>query len=281
MARERPEATSASQLVAYAMCPRLYWFRYCTAVEPEHRSTNLALGSAVHGAIGWFFEEMLEGREPTVETAERIFRADLLAEIDNANIRWKDTTPDELEAEGLRLVRVYLAKHATLPVIDVEQAFHVALADPETGEILGRPIKGYFDLVGEDRVYELKTSAKAWSEWDLPRHLQVGAYCFASHVLHDGDARVEVQTIVKLKKEPRVDSFVVERDAAGLRWWLRAASEIESAIAAGHFPPAPSPFTCRDCEYGRACAKLGLEARAAVPAPRSLRVVPPALSASL
>jgi hypothetical protein len=41
----------------------------------------------VHGAIGWFFEEKLAGQAPTLEQAERIVAADLLAETAQAPIR--------------------------------------------------------------------------------------------------------------------------------------------------------------------------------------------------
>lgn len=41
-----PPTTSASQLTAYSMCPRLYAMRYVYHVDPEFRSLNLALGSA-------------------------------------------------------------------------------------------------------------------------------------------------------------------------------------------------------------------------------------------
>jgi hypothetical protein len=45
-------------------------------------------------------------------------------------------------------------------------------------------------------------------------------------------------------------------------WWFAAAAEIERAIAAGHFPPQPSPL-CGECEYERACAATGREAQTA------------------
>lgn len=262
MARDDlPPATSASQLVSYAMCPRRYFLTYVAGATPEHRSTSLVLGSAVHGAAGWFFSERLEGREPTMEDAESVLRADLCAEIVEQDIRWKETTPEELEADSLRYLRAYLTAHASLPVVGVEQAFQVPLVDPATGEVLGRPLKGFFDFVLEDRVVELKTAAKSWSEFELARQLQIGAYNFATTSSSTDESIVEVHVIVKLKREPRVETFVVSRSQSDLRWWLRAAAEIEAAIAARHFPPSPSPYLCRDCEFEGACRKLGLEDR--------------------
>jgi CRISPR/Cas system-associated exonuclease Cas4 (RecB family) len=269
--RDLPRTTSASQLVAFSMCPRRYFFQYLTDLEPEFRSTSLVLGSAVHSSIEWHFTERMAGNAPTVDQVEAIFMADLLAATIDAPIRWKESTPDELEAEGRKLIRTYLMANGTLPVIAVEQGFEVPLVHPTTGELLGRPLKGYFDLMLEDRIVELKTSARGWSEFDLPRHLQVGAYCFASHVLFEALPTVEIQVLVKLKREPRVERFIVERNTQDLGWWLAAAAEIERAIEGGAFPPSPGPL-CRECEYGRTCAMWTGQPHVA-PEPRSLFVL--------
>jgi len=58
----------------------LYFYRYVRHAEPEFRSLNLALGSAVHSTIGWWFQERLQNREPTLEAADWIFSADFAAE---------------------------------------------------------------------------------------------------------------------------------------------------------------------------------------------------------
>lgn len=256
MARsDPPPTTSASQLVAWSMCPRKYFFTYISDATPEFRSTSLVIGSTVHSAIEWYFEERLAGRTPTPAAAEDIFTMDFIAATTEVPVRFKDTTPDELEAEGRRLVTTYLAAHGSLPVVAVEQPFEVELVDPATGAEFGRPLKGYFDLVLEDRVVELKTSARGWSPHDLDRHLQLGAYCFASSTIFAALPVVETHVVVKLKREPRVERFVLERSAGELRWWMRAAKEIEAAIATMNFPPTPGPL-CRDCEYSKACMAL-------------------------
>ncbi len=249
-----PATTSASQLVTYAMCPRKYAMSYVYGRRPEFRSLALVTGSAMHSAIAWWFERKILGGEPTIEAAEEILAADLLAETVGQEVRWKDKTPASLEEECRALLRLYLLEKGDLPVVGTEAPFQVDLQDPSTGEFVGRPLRGYFDLRLEGgRVVELKTSSRGWSEFDLVRHLQVGAYAFAWNTLHGGPCDLEVQVIVKLKREPRVESYRIERGEESTRWWLEAAREIESAIAGGHFPPSPSAL-CRECEYERACA---------------------------
>lgn len=248
-----PPTTSASQLVTYAMCARLYFYRYVLHADPEFRSLNLALGSAVHSTIGWWFQEKLQGRQPTVDAADRIFAADIAAETVQQPIRWKNQTLEELEAKGQALVRAYLTTHGSLPVVRVEQRFEVDIEDPETGETLPRPLVGYFDLVVQDgdSIIEIKTAAKAWHPLSLLRHLQVGAYVTAANALHGGPAHVAVHAILKLRS-PRVEEYPVERGEPDNAWFFHAAKAIESAIHAGHFPPSPGP-TCPECEYGKRC----------------------------
>jgi putative RecB family exonuclease len=253
-AQTLPPHTSASQLVTYAMCPRKYALSYVYGFEPEFRSTALLLGSALHSAVAWWFGEKIGGRSPSVDKALEVLDADLLAGTVGDRVRWKAATPETLEADGRRFLRLYLAEHGDMPVVAVEEPFSVDLVHPDTGECLGRALKGYFDLTLEDHtVVEIKTSARGWNEADLVRHLQVGAYAFAWNALHGGPSRVEVHTIVKLKREPRVEVFKVERGEPHTRWWLEAAAAIERAIEARHFPPSPGPM-CHECEYDSACA---------------------------
>jgi putative RecB family exonuclease len=249
-----PPSTSASQLTTYAICPRKFAFQYVHALEPEFRSTALVLGSAVHSTIAWWFEEKIAGRTPTQDAAEGILAADMAAGTSDSSIRWKDVTPESLEADGKRYLRTYLVAHGELAVTAVEQPFQVDLVHPETGEFLGRPVKGFFDLTLADRtVVEVKTSARGWNDFDLVRHLQVGAYAFAWNTLHGGPSQVDVHVIVKLKRDPRVETYPVHRGEQGTLWWLTAAAEIEASIAAGHFPPKPSSL-CRECEFESTCA---------------------------
>jgi CRISPR/Cas system-associated exonuclease Cas4 (RecB family) len=278
---EIPATTSASQLTSYAMCPRKYAFSYVYEREPEFTSTSLVLGSAVHSCVAWWHEERLAGRTPSVARARDIFAADLFAEIVARRIRWKDSSPEALEAEGLVLLSRYLTAFGELPVAAVEAPFRVDLEDPETHEVVGRPLRGYFDLRLQDRtVVELKTSSKGWNDFDLVRHLQLGAYAFALHATGMAPAKIDVHVMVRLRREPRVETFHLERAPSAARWWFEAARAIEGAIEDGHFPPKPSPL-CRECEFEHACAAWTCDA----PAPEPVRHLPlvreaPSLTAS-
>src|SRR6478672_9408315 len=74
-----PEHTSAAQLALYAACLRKYRYRYVDEVEPEFQSVSLALGSAVHSAIQWFYGCLADGNRPGPDDIATIVRADLTA----------------------------------------------------------------------------------------------------------------------------------------------------------------------------------------------------------
>jgi CRISPR/Cas system-associated exonuclease Cas4 (RecB family) len=250
-----PPSTSASQLTTYAMCPRKYELRYVLHAEPESRAPGLALGSAVHSAVAWYFDERAAEREPSIDDVARVLRADLDAATSYSNMRWASTTPEKLRAEADLLVRAFLAARGELPVKETEVRFDLAIVDPETGEEMRRPLVGYVDMeLVTGNFIELKTARRAYSEVDLRTNLQFACYRTAARYY---GVDIEVMAIVRTKR-PRLQHVTLPHDGDVSRWFMRAAASIERAILAGHFPPAPGPM-CASCEYRRAC--LGVEAR--------------------
>ena len=251
---ELPRHTSASQMGTYATCPRKFRFKYLDGAEPEYRSVSLALGSAVHSAIGWWFDQKNAGEKPTLEGAGAIVRADLTAATDEAT-RYGKWTHEDLEKHAERLVQCFLNRYAELPVEDTEARFDLELIDPDTGEVMPRTMLGYFDFILNDRrVVELKTARSAYSEVDIVKNLQFGGYRHALRQLGIGD---EMHVVVILKnKAPRLQNIRLEPDAQCEEFFLRTAADIERAILAGHFPAAPG-FGCGGCEYQRRCLGIG------------------------
>ncbi|MFO0686920.1 MAG: PD-(D/E)XK nuclease family protein [Sandaracinus sp.] len=259
MARDDlPAHTSATQLSTYASCPRRYAYRYIEHRAAEQRAPGLALGTALHGAIGWYLQERAEEREPALDDVLRIVRADLAAALANDAIRWPvGTTPASLRVEAERLLRLFLSTHGDLAVKELELRFDFVIVDPVSGEQMPRPMIGYFDVeLASGNLIELKTAKRAYSATALRAGLQFGAYRTAAAYLG-----VDVQLLALVrKKQPVVQHVVLPRDRDVSAWFMRAAASIERAILAGHFPPAPGA-TCPGCEFRRAC--LGVEAEVA------------------
>ncbi|MFO0680536.1 MAG: PD-(D/E)XK nuclease family protein [Sandaracinus sp.] len=251
-----PPHTSASQLATYASCPRRYELKYVLHTEPDERSTNLALGSAVHGAVEWWFEERLRGEEPRLDQALRIARADLAAGLTADRVAWRDETPATLRAEAERLVRFYVAEMGDLDVAATEVPFELPIVDPDAGEPMPRRLIGYFDMErASGNVVELKTAKVAYSEIACRASLQFSAYRTAARYF---GVDVELHAIVRTK-QLKLQRIVLPHDRVVSRWFMRAAAQIERGILAGVFPPAPSTM-CAACEYRRTCLGLVEEA---------------------
>jgi CRISPR/Cas system-associated exonuclease Cas4 (RecB family) len=249
-----PGHTSASQLGTYSRCPRAYAYKYIEHREPEARAPGMALGSAVHSSLAWFFEQRAQEREPTIDVTLKVLGADLAAATAFDNMRWGETTADELEADAERLVRVFISEKRHLPIVDTEVRFDFVIVDPDTGEQMPRPIIGYFDAeLANGNLVELKTAKRAYSEIDLRVGLQFSAYRTAARYY---GVDVELMALVRTKT-PRLQHAVLPHDRDVSRWFMRTAASIERTILAGHFPPAPG-MACSSCEYRGAC--LGAEA---------------------
>ncbi len=249
-----PEHISASQLSTYARCPRKFRYRYLDRAEPEFRGVGLALGTVVHGAAQWWFERKRDRGEPTMKEVMDIVRADFAAAIHDG-LRWGAWTPADLRAQAERLVRTFIEKFGDIHVEATEKRFELSLYDPETGESVQRPLVGYFDFsIGAGRVMELKTARSDYGPLDLTTSLQFAAYLMALDQQSEGG---ELDLVVLIKNRvPRIQRLKLHPNVRSERWFLRAATDIERSIQAGHFPPAPG-YGCSSCEYQRRC--LGTE----------------------
>lgn len=250
-----PEHTSASQLGMYARCPRQYRFKYIEGRLPERFSTNLALGSAVGSAVAWWFDAMREGRDATVDDAVRILRADLAAAVARPDVDWDDDTPETLAAQGEKLLRLFVERFGNLDVLRTEERVELPIVDPVTGAVLPRRLLGFLDFTLVDgSAVELKTAARAYSENDTARNLQFGAYRAVMRARGAGGLRLVV--LVKTKT-PKVQEVTLQADDRAVGWFMSAAADIERAIAAGLFPPAPG-MSCAMCDFTAACAGSGV-----------------------
>lgn len=245
-----PPYLSVSQVTTWLGCPRKYRFRYLDKLEPESRSGNLAFGAAVHSAVEWWQGERIAKREPDLDRALRIFRADWTAQTADPALDLEDKSPDELRDLGEALVRLFVERFAAEPPPEaVEQRFEVVLRDPATGATLPIPLVGYLDALGDGVVWELKTAARKTGLGDYL--LQLSAYSLAALSVTGKRPRIRVVQLIKTKV-PKIEveeTTLTQRDEA---WFAEVAAGVHDAIERGAFPPNPS-WMCPRCEFRGAC----------------------------
>lgn len=244
---------SASQISTWLACNRKFAFRYIERAPREHRPSALAFGSAVHSTIDWFHGERLEGDVPPPDRVAAIFRADWDAELDEP-IRFKeDESPEALRETGEALVRLYAERMAQVPIEATEMPFEVPLVDLATGEVLRDSIRGFIDLVlTDDRLVEIKTTARRISDSDLRRRLQLSAYSYAYRLKHGRSPKLAVISLGKGRR-PSLDVQRTERTPEDDAFFVHLASEAARGMDSGAYPPNPG-WMCADCEYAASCA---------------------------
>jgi putative RecB family exonuclease len=245
-----PDRISVSQVNAYLMCPRKYRFRYIDKLEPEHRSANMAYGSAVHSAIAWWQKQRIEGNEVSIEDASRILRADWTAQVAAGDLDLSEQCPVEMQEQGEALVRLFVDRFPEEVPDEVDYPVELELSDPRTGEVLPIPLVGYFDYVVGGVVGEIKTTArrsKARSQWNM----QLACYSWAERMATGRRPTMRVVQLVKTKKpQIVVDEFVMsEREED---WFREVACEVYRGVQAEAFFPNPG-WVCPGCEYRGAC----------------------------
>jgi CRISPR/Cas system-associated exonuclease Cas4 (RecB family) len=253
-AAKRP--LSASQLSTWLACGRKYAFRYAYRLSPEHRPAALAFGSAVHSALEALHLVRLDGDQTTDPTQfVRVFRADWQAEVDTQLSFKEGDSPEHLRALGEQLVAAYMHWLADRPIVAAEQPFEIDLIDPETGEVSGERMRGYFDVIfPDDVVVEVKTAARRFDEGTIARKIQFSAYAYAWRQMRGRDPTVLVVSLLKQKRPDVVESIALrtkEDDA----FFFHLALDVADAIDQRCFPPNPG-FMCSDCEYGKACKRF-------------------------
>ncbi len=211
----------------------------------------------MHGAISWWFESRKAGLEPPREDALRVLRADLGAALSSNEYKLEPDERTALFLEGEKLVALFLEHLSELEVVAVEERFEVHLVDPDTGELLPRPLVGFLDLVLVDgTIVELKTAARAYGANELLTNLQFAAYRYVAR--EQGRPDVRLAALVKTKKAKVQDTSLGVATEMSADWFVRVVRDVEKAIHSGVFPPTPG-MACTTCDYRAACFGLVVE----------------------
>ena len=244
---------SVSQVRSFLGCPRRFELRYILGAEPEHRSANLVLGSAVHEALAAYYRKYGAMRVPTTEEILAAFSDafDEEAEKEPAILLDDGQTLGALKDEGARLVAAFLADVKPPDrVFSVESAFAMDVTSPETGEILQEQLVGYLDAVVEDAgklvVLEHKTAARAWSADQLEYDLQVGIYQAVT-----GADLVRLQVLTKTKVAKLLVHDLVRSEQAQVEA-VSVVCQVLKAIRAGAFWHSRG-WQCKECEFRARC----------------------------
>ncbi|NLC70483.1 MAG: PD-(D/E)XK nuclease family protein [Desulfuromonadaceae bacterium] len=247
----------------YLGCSLRYLFHYVQGLPPEHISSSLILGSAVHQALARYYLALKDlGKPPEREVLLQSFRSDLMARIDREQkpIHYKSDCPDGdgLLAQGTGLLNAFLEDpgFSGMEVVAVE----LPLSTPLT---VGNDIAlvGVIDLLLKDTLGHLvaidhKTAKNAFTQEAADQDLQFSAYALLlsdNGYLKPGQPLTCGFNLLRKLKSPKVERRLTMRTPADQERFSRLAQAVLFAIEREVFLPCQG-WQCGDCPYAGACA---------------------------
>jgi DNA helicase-2/ATP-dependent DNA helicase PcrA len=235
---------SVSDLAAFRECPRRYAYRSLYQL-PVPQSPQQWYGTLMHSVLQALAAQRQSGVDPDPDGAARLWNDAW------ASARGPKGARPELRSLGESQLRRYVASPGWLlaRIASVEQSFVLSVG---AGDLTGR-----FDRIdegGEDGgrvVVDYKTGPPRGEE-ELQRDLQVRAYAVAmARERHSDTATVELHWLqtaetTRLTFDNRsLQRFFVHVD--------RSIADLAAAHQEGAFPPKPSSYRCRRCEFRTIC----------------------------
>jgi putative RecB family exonuclease len=235
---------SPTQVRTFMDCQVRWYFKYVEKL-PDPQTSSLALGKAVHAALGENFAQKIETKEDLPVTgALALYRQAWAEEAARTQFR-QDEDASAIGTSGEALVAKYLDEAA--PEIDP-----VAVEQPVSGTIGGVQVRGIVDLIDTaGRIIELKTRCRKPSGIAADAAFQLATY----QQLSPGAGRlVRIDTLVKTKTPQLIQQEfeVVARD-------LRATEALyplaQKVMQRGAYMPNRLSNLCsrRNCPYWRGC----------------------------
>ena len=258
---------SYSQINTYLTCSLRYHFQYVKALPPEHVSSSLILGSAIHQTLAFYFTGLKnQGKPPADEEILGCFRKDVVDRIAAAQVavHYKVDVPSvqALVAQGEALLTAFLKDPAFtgMEVVAVELPLQSGLVNAD-GALGDMALVGAIDLLLRDQLGRLlavdhKTAKQAFTQDAIDRDLQLSAYAYLlaeNGYLDEGQSLHCGFHVLRKLKAPKVERHLTLRTPADRRRFVRIAQSVLAAIEAQSFVPCTG-WQCGDCAYQKACA---------------------------
>jgi putative RecB family exonuclease len=244
---------SYSQINTYLMCPLKYRFHYIDRIEPPFTAAPLAFGSAIHEAVGAFYQSHLEGDPLSVDNMFDVYRQIWLSQGVEKEIRFfNGDTTETLPIKAKRMLEVFHAAFdPTAQIIGIEEPFEVDLGKRMP------PLVGWIDAVeqapdGAISIVDLKTASKRYSDQHVQGNLQLTCYSLGAQALgFQGDVRLRLDVLLKTK-DPELVRYETSRTEADRERFVRLVKSVWHGIRKEVFYPKDD-WHCSQCAYVDPC----------------------------
>jgi putative RecB family exonuclease len=249
-----PDHLSYSQLSTYLTCPLRYKLQYVDQIPPAFKSAALAFGSAIHEAVGAFYQEHLLGDSLRPDQMLDVYR-EAWRNGDDAEIHFfnGDSESKLIEKAGHMLKVFHEAFDPSIAVIGVEEFFEFSIGYLP-------PFCGYIDLIeqneeGQITVADLKTAARKPTNGSVHQNLQLTAYSVGVEALGFTPDEVNLRLDVLTKtKDPQMVRLETMRTAEERNRFIKLVRHVWNAIEREAFFPKQD-WHCQQCPFSEHCAQ--------------------------
>jgi putative RecB family exonuclease len=250
--RKKPHL-SHSSINAYMECGLYYKFSKIDKLKPQFTSDNLVYGITVHRVLADFHQERLIGKLLSADELCDLFAKYWKQAAENKEyIKYsKNNSYDSILSGGKALLSAY---HRHLPkdlytIVAIEEPFSI------TFDGLDVPIIGVMDLVEEDSagtivITENKTSARAYSNSQIDKNLQLTVYQIAarSNGYKKREILLRIDCLIKTQV-PTFKTYYTHRNSLDEYRAIRKIIKVWDGIKKSVFIPNDTSWKCAYCEF--------------------------------
>jgi CRISPR/Cas system-associated exonuclease Cas4 (RecB family) len=247
---------SYSAVNQYLRCPLQYYFERVLKLPRTTVNSGLVFGSVVHDTLAVFHLGLQRKEAISRNELQKTFVAGWNTRVDEEIITFKPTeSADDLLEKGLSLIELYVQEPPTERIVSVEQSAIVPLRNSK-GEYLEKPLVAIADLVtredGTLKINEFKTSARAYSKFEVESSLQ--ATCYANAMLESYGEEAKIQFTVFVKtKTPKIQKLQTTRTDSDLGRLGDLVETIDLAAQNETFYPVENCLNCSGCSFRQQC----------------------------
>lgn len=247
---------SYSSINQYLRCPLQFYFERVLKIPRASVPSGLVFGSAMHDALEHYHLALKHGDEISWNQLQLYFLESWAIREAEKEVDYKSgETQQELTEQAVELLKLYVQEPPPKEILWVEQRFLVPVRN-SSGDYLETPLLTVADLItfedGRLKVNEFKTSARAYSEFEVDTSLQATCYVSALWECLAKWATVEFTVLVKTKT-PKIQRVKTQRTDEDFQRLGDIVQAVESAVNHGIFYPVETPMNCATCPYRSQC----------------------------